>query len=205
MASDKPKDGFFTKVVVATVVVIWMSLVGGNWLGHYAIDQGYLGKEEEAVEFRDMPSPAPRPWVKVDPKLQEELEQHRRQTTAEEEPPTPTPTATVTATPLAQPEEAAAPVAQEKAEEPREPTPTPEMASDGDYRLQFGAFGDQTNAKRLADELTEKGQSAVVEEIDTADGKVYRVRGEVFQEAGDAKVAAEGLKEQGIQVFVVSQ
>jgi DedD protein len=71
--NDKPNDGFLPKVLVGSIVVIWVSLVGGSWLGRYAVDKGYLGKNE-ASEFKPMASQRPKPWITVDPKQAEEVD-----------------------------------------------------------------------------------------------------------------------------------
>lgn len=214
MAGDKPRDGFFSKVLVATVVVIWLSLVGGNWLGRYAVARGYIGKKGAAERFRKMPAPEPHPWVKVAPSVQRLLRKLRK---SGHHPSTNSvPKVTVTATPVAGrahvPAVAATPrVAHHghtSADHALKPTPTPEatpQATSNGYQLQFGAFARAENARRLVAKLKQKGQSASVEEIDTADGKVYRVRGASFRQASDARTMADSLKEQGIQVFVVSQ
>lgn len=225
---EKPRDGFLTKVIVATIVVIWVSLVGGNWLGHYVVEEGYIGNEAEAVEFKAMPTPRPRPWVSVDPQIQEQLEKHvqkQEQTEGKAEPEKPV--AVVTASPVPQkdkadklipieePEKEVAP--EEKGSTPGpeptpadssdapEPAPTPEALAvqDASYRLQFGSFGNLENARRLAQQLTDAGQAADVEEIDTGNGKVYRVRGGAFTKEADAQGQADNLREKGLEAFIV--
>lgn len=176
---DKGHDNFLSKVLIATIVVIWVSVVGGNWLGHLVVNEGILGKKKDAVEFREMPSPRPRPWVSVDPKLQAELDQVRAATHGTV---APAPSVSVTATPV-----------------PESPD------SKGKFGLQFGAFGDKKNAEKLADELKAEGQDVVVEEIDDEDGKVFRVQGGSFKEATEAKMVADRLREKGFKVYVVSQ
>ncbi|MBI3929490.1 MAG: SPOR domain-containing protein [Armatimonadetes bacterium] len=228
---EKPRDGFLTKVIVATVVVIWVSLVGGNWLGHYIIEQGYIGGDAKAVEFKAMPSPRPRPWVTVDPEIQKGLEEHiQKQAETSGTLPTPKPAPVTTATPLPEsaradrvlppaegkaaaknsPAEAAVPVPRPTSAIPAEhpePTPTPEeiaASGDGSYSLQFGSFGSEENARRLADQLGQSGQKAMVEEIETENGKIYRVRGGSFTKEADAQGQAESLREKGIEVFIVN-
>ena len=74
MSKNEPtKDGFYSKIFVSTIVVIWVSLVGGNWLGHYAVEKGLLTKgnkdktKAKSAEYRAMPNQRPKPWVTVDP------------------------------------------------------------------------------------------------------------------------------------------
>ncbi len=168
-----------TKVIMATVAVVWFSLVGGNWLGHYIVSEGYLGKKENAVEFREMPAPRPRPWVSVDPKLQEELNSVRASAGEELE----TPETTVTSTPL----------------------PT-NQAIEGGFGLQFGAFGQKSHAERLSKDLRAEGQEVTIEEVETGDSEIrFRVRGGSFTSASEAKTVADGLREKGFKVHVVSQ
>ena len=56
--------GFWAKLVIATIVVLWLSLVVGNWLGHFLVEKGYLGKnlnrsERKIAESRPSYSPIP--------------------------------------------------------------------------------------------------------------------------------------------------
>ncbi|MCD6310173.1 MAG: SPOR domain-containing protein [Candidatus Eremiobacteraeota bacterium] len=58
---SEKKNGFWWKFVIATVVVLWLSLVVGNWLGHYLVEQGFLGgsieKDKKIAEARPSYSP----------------------------------------------------------------------------------------------------------------------------------------------------
>ena len=71
---DGPKLPLYARFTIATVFVIWFSLAGGSWLGRAVIASEVLGKQDDQVEFRSMPEPRARPWVKVDPELEKELE-----------------------------------------------------------------------------------------------------------------------------------
>lgn len=228
---DTPRDGFFSKVLVATIVVIWVALVGGNWVGHLAISSGVLGKSED-VKFK-VNEPRPKPWVTVDSRIQRELERSTGITPkAEETPATPaeTPDVSLTSRPLEPtgeptpleppaadtptPVEEAAPAATPKAPEPPVATPveesaptppaaTPALTGSGEFQLQFGSFGSQENARRLADELKSKGQEARVEEIQTANGPVFRVRGGTYSENA-AHEQMEKLKSQNVDAYIVN-
>jgi len=227
---DTPRDGFFSKVLVATIVVIWVALVGGNWVGHLAIQSGVLGKTED-VKFK-VNEPRPKPWVTVDSRIQRELERSTGITPkAEETPATPaeTPDVSLTSrpveptgepTPLEEPTVAAetptpqdivTPAPPPKAPEPPAATPldekapaaTPALTGNGDFQLQFGSFGSQENARRLADELKSKGQEARVEEIQTASGPVFRVRGGSYSESA-AHEQMEKLKSQNVDAYIVN-
>ena len=229
---DNPRDGFFSKVLVATIVVIWVALVGGNWIGHLAIQSGVLGKTED-VKFK-VNEPRPKPWVTVDARIQKELERSTGMTPkADVTPATPTeaPSVSLTSTPLeptgeptplaettpATPElrTPQAPPATPAAPEPPAATPldeqtptapeaTPALTTgSGEFQLQFGSFGSQENAQRLADELKRKGQQARVEEIRTANGPVFRVRGGTYSESA-AHEQMEKLKGQNVDAYIVN-
>lgn len=227
---DTPRDGFFSKVLVATIVVIWVALVGGNWVGHLAIQSGVLGKTED-VKFK-VNEPRPKPWVTVDSRIQRELERSTGMTPkAEDTPATPaeTPDVSLTSRPLeptGEPTPLEAPAAETptpageettpaatppKAPEPPVATPveenapaaTPALTGNGEFQLQFGSFGSQENARRLADELKSKGQDVRVEEIPTASGPVFRVRGGTFSESA-AHEQMEKLKSQNVDAYIVN-
>lgn len=228
--NERTSDGFWSKVLVASIVVIWVSLVAGNWLGNYAIEQGLFGKGGESTEFKDMPDARPRPWMKADraEQLQEEIDKQRAKLTGA--PKKPEPKETVTASPIPvkeveakkpepKPEPSSEPVAEptpvslaepEPKPEPEStpvsaapPAPTPEAAT-GPVELQFGSFANEDNAKELMAELEAKGQSARIEPIATEGGTVYRVRSNGYDGEEAAKAQAEKLKEQGIDAFLVN-
>ncbi len=229
---DTPRDGFFSKVLVATIVVIWVALVGGNWVGHLAIQSGVLGKSED-VKFK-VNEPRPKPWVTVDSRIQRELERSTGMTPKVEDTPAATPSEapdvsltstplepTGEPTPLEEPpasadtptpqEVVATPAATPKPPEPPAATPleenapsaTPALPGNGEFQLQFGSFGSQENARKLADELKSKGQDARVEEIQTSNGPVFRVRGGTFSESA-AQEQMQKLKSQNVDAYIVN-
>lgn len=145
---ERSPEGFWPKVLVATIVVIWVSLVAGNWLGNFLINK--LAEKEKGApptEFKQdlMRGARPRPWQKADPKLQEELDKQRTRLTGEKAPQpvpqeivtaSPVPPdakATATSTPKPEPEETEAPAATPAdisiAPTPKE-TPVVDAASD---------------------------------------------------------------------------
>lgn len=229
--SEPAKDGFYSKIFVSTIVVIWVSLVGGNWLGHYAVQKGLLGKNQKA-EYKAMPNQKPKPWVTVDPKQVEAVEQMTGQKNAVQPVASETPEASstprevVTSTPIDQddvlspsPSEevkptpkvkvkpadapSASPVALETPGQPPEPTPAVAL-SNHRFQLQFGSFSTQENAQRMADELARVGQPAKVEEIEAGHGKVFRVRGGSYSEE-EARLQRDKLKEQQIDAYIVDK
>ena len=229
--SEPAKDGFYSKIFVSTIVVIWVSLVGGNWLGHYAVEKGLLGKNQK-TEYKAMTNQKPKPWVTVDPKQVEAVEQMTGQRNAVQpatsSSPEETPAAReiVTSTPINQDEVASpkpseevkptpkaklkpsnaptpSPVALETPGQPPEPTPAVALANHK-FQLQFGSFSTQENAQRMADELARVGQPAKVEEIEAGHGKVYRVRGGTFSEE-EARLQRDKLKEQQIDAYIVDK
>ena len=234
MSKNEPtKDGFYSKIFVSTIVVIWVALVGGNWLGHYAVEKGLLNKDKDkdkqkSAEYRSMPNQKPKPWVTVDPKQVEAVEQltgRKNDVPANSPSPeaTTTPREIVTSTPI--PQETSKPVATSPTPKasPKEvvasptpiamnsPTPSPNeppqptpAVGDQKYQLQFGSFSSRENAQRMADELTRVNQPATVEEIEAGQGKVYRVRGGVYSEE-EARLQRDKLREQNIDAYIVNK
>ena len=216
---DRTNDGFYSKVIIAAVVVIWVSLVGGNWMGHYVVENHLLdgkGKKGKsaAEEYRPASLQKPKPWISVDPGQQQELE--RLQGTTHEETETlPVASSTpdspvVTASPVEMETSAPAPevtpIAQPPAT-PDAPTPTPAEASEGStFHLQFGSFESRENAQALVDNLQAVGQTAEVEEFKGAGGKdLFRVRGGSFTSEEQARQQRDKLTEQQFKAFIVSQ
>lgn len=184
---EGPRMPLYARYTVATVFVIWFSLAAGSWLGRAIISSDLLGEKDDQVEFRSMPEPRARPWVKVDPELEKELEALRT---------------------------AAGPSVTERlaGEEQKEnPTimATPEVGKavvgQGRYLLQFGAFSDPKNAERLKKQLNAQGQEAKVEKVESTAGTLYRVKGPSFESGEEAERLARNLRTQSFQVFVVEE
>ncbi|MBN9415703.1 hypothetical protein ABS71_21640 [bacterium SCN 62-11] len=215
---DRTNDGFYSKVIIAAVVVVWVSLVGGNWLGHYVVEKDLLkGKtkgKKTSDEYRPATLQKPKPWISVDPGQQQELE--RLQGTEHQERDTlPAPSATpdtpvVTASPVDMETSAPAPEVTPLAAPsatPGAPTPTPAEVSGGStFHLQFGSFESRENAQALVDNLQAVGQEAEVEEFKGAGGKdLFRVRGGSFSSEEQARQQRDKLTEQQFKAFIVSQ
>ena len=180
---DGPRMPLYARYTVATVFVIWFSLAAGSWLGRAIISSDVLGEKDDQVEFRSMPEPRARPWVKVDPELEKELEALRS---------------------------AAGPSLAERLaggeqKQAKEPTvlATPEVGKavvgEGRFLLQFGAFSDPENAERLKKQLNAQGQ------VESTAGTLYRVKGPSFESAEEAERLARNLRTQSFQVFVVGE
>lgn len=179
----------YARYTIFTVIVVWLSLAGGSWLGRTLIANEVFGAKEDQVEFRSMPEPRARPWVKVDPELERELEALRA---------------------------AAGPslvekLTSSKGKEKETPviTATPAtgetLAPEGKFMLQFGAFTEAENADRLVRQLESAGHKARIEEVDSANGILYRVKGPAFETAEEAEKVARSLRTQSFQVFVVGE
>lgn len=215
---ERTKDGMYSKLIISAIVVIWVALVGGNWLGHYVVEKGLLGTSGQQ-EYRSSVQAKPKPWITVDPTQQQELERLQGGS-GEARPPLSTPApqtsaspeATpqeppITASPVAVPEETPAPAVTPLLSTPAptqgDPVPTPAL-SEGTFHLQFGSFTSQENAQAMVDSLAAVGQQAEVEEIQASTGKsIYRVRGGVYTEE-QAREQRDKLREQNIQAFIVN-
>lgn len=209
---DRSNDGFYSKIIVAAIVVIWVSLVGGNWLGHYVVEKHLLGKTTRQ-EYRASVEQKPKPWITVDPAQQQELERLQGSSAAVFDNPRtkPTPEVSSSATPE-EPPITASPI-EEEAPAPAvtplstpvsadQPMPAPTEVAAATYQLQFGSFESEENAQRLVDSLSAVGQDAQLEEVDGADGKKrYRVRGGAYTEE-EARQRRDKLREQSFQVFI---
>jgi cell division protein FtsN len=188
---EGPRLPLYARYTVATVFVIWFSLATGSWLGRAVIASEVLGEKDDQVEFRSMPEPRARPWVKVDPELEKELEALRsaagptlvERLSGDGEKPKAEKKPAVVATPLV----------------------SEAVVGEGRYLLQFGAFGDPANAERLKEQLQSQGQEARVEKVESKSGVLYRVKGPSFDSAEEAERLARNLRTQSFQVFVVGE
>ncbi len=211
--SDTPRDGLYTKIFVATIVVIWVSLVGGNWLGHYIVDKGVLGKNQKS-EYRSMPNQRPKPWITVDPKQVEAVEKltQRKSNFLPSQPVSPSPGSIATSIPIDQSEKGTivatgSPAPDDGSDPNGRPSPlvstTPIATTTGEvYQLQFGSFSSLENAKQKADELVQLGQPATVEEMGAGGSRVYRVRGGAYSEE-EAKLQRDRLREKNVEAYIV--
>lgn len=186
----------YARYILATVVVIWVSLAGGSWMGRALIASEVFGEKDDQVEFRSMPEPRARPWVKVDPELEKEIEALR---------------------------EAAGPSLVESMSKPRQESlktspaaekdpsvlATPEVDAavppQGKAMLQFGSFADPENAEKLQAQLSAQGQKATVEKVDGKTGVLFRVKGPAYDDPEEAERVARNLRLQSFQVMVVRE
>jgi cell division protein FtsN len=67
--SKKPQkeengDPYWSRILIFTIIVVWVALVAGNWVGHYMVKAGIFAKKTSAdgSEFRIMPPSKPMPW-----------------------------------------------------------------------------------------------------------------------------------------------
>lgn len=196
---EGPSLPLYARYVFAAVVVIWVSLAGGAWVGRAIVTSAVLGEKDDQVEFRSMPEPRARPWVKVDPEIQAEIDSLRESIGSTSVPAevqkgvasTPSVSSTPAGLKTTTPSVLATPVVGAA-------TPT-----QGKVVLQFGSFADSSNAQRLCDQLKAQGQQATVEEVESKVGTLYRVKGLGFDSSQEAERVARELRLQGFQVLVV--
>ena len=64
--NDEDADPFWSRILIVTVIVVWLALVGGNWIGHYMVKAGIFAQKSSADggEFKIMPPSKPKPWKK---------------------------------------------------------------------------------------------------------------------------------------------
>lgn len=190
---EGPSLPAYARYIIATVMVIWVSLASGSWLGRALIASEVFGEKDDQVEFRAMPEPRARPWVKVDPELEKEIEALR-----EAAGPTLVETFTKDAV-------------KAKADGPSKPsvlaTPVVDqaIAPQGKVMLQFGSFADPANADKLRAQLTAQGQDSTIEKVETDAGVLYRVKGPAFDTVEEAEKVARGLRMRSFQVIVVGE
>lgn len=117
MAKKEQNDGFWPRFVITLVVVVWVALVGGNWLGHFVISKVEDNPSQAAADELNIPSPRPKPWRTADPALQREIDEQRQGLSGEG---SKKPAQVVTASPVPQKEDG-----EEKPKEQAMATPAP--------------------------------------------------------------------------------
>lgn len=98
------------------------------------------------------------------------------------------------------------------AETPRKPTATPPPApataattpAKGDWTVQLGVFGDENNARRLAERASTFGYKANVASYKANGKTMYRVRVGAYGSKGQAEAAASALDAHGITAKAVA-
>jgi cell division protein FtsN len=189
----RESDGFWSKVLVSTVVVIWVSLVAGQWAGKWAIEHGKFashdtGHHEMALEQRPEYQPPPPTAVQV-PTESASPEMATPEESGSPDIASPTVEATVTVMPPAEsPSGTPSDVASDAPSDSPSPdaateTPvmpvTPQVSGSPDARpwtLQMGVFNTRSNAEKLADELRGKGYSVDVQPEANGGQSTYAVR-----------------------------
>lgn len=194
---ENPVLPLYAKYALSAVVVVWIALAGGSWLGRALLVSQVFGEKDEQVEFRNMPEPRARPWVKVDPELEQEVENLRRAVG----------TSVINAKPAGR-AKSADPGKGSLADDGLDlvtATPVADILvpSKGKFVLQFGSFVDSDNAQKLSDLLKSESKTVTVEKIDSKAGVLYRVKGPSFDTAQLAEQSARELRLQGFQVIVV--
>jgi DedD protein len=94
--------------------------------------------------------------------------------------------------------ERAAPAAAAPAPAATPPKPAPSAASGGDWTVQLGSFGEEANARRVAQRAGTFGHKAEVSPIRSNGRTLYRVRVTPARSRAEADAAASALKAHGI-------
>lgn len=191
---EGPSLPLYARYILTTVVVIWVSLAGGSWIGRALIASEVFGEKDDQVEFRSMPEPRARPWVKVDPELEKEIEALREaagpswmESLSKDQPVKTSPPAAKDPSVLATPAVGEA------------------VVPEGKVMLQFGSFADPANAEKLQEQLRAEGQESTVEKVESNAGLLYRVKGPAFDNPEEAERVARNLRLQSFQVMVVGE
>jgi rare lipoprotein A len=73
------------------------------------------------------------------------------------------------------------------------------------FTLQVGSFVDETNARRLAEQLRKNFENVTITTLETPTQKYHRVRVGQFDTKESASVMAEKLSQMGFKVLVTSR
>lgn len=202
MAKREKREGFWPRFLITLVVVIWVALVGGNWLGHVLVKRFFQDPTAATTETLNFPSARPKPWRTADPSMQREVDEQRGGGPGPSVSPTPgqgespgvrpgpeatplggpapasaevseVPEEEVAEVDAPEPEATAEPLQGSSAPEPAGQEPPPTPAlEEGEVSLQFGSFSSQENAQALVEKLARKGQLAEVEAVYTEGGRL---------------------------------
>ena len=192
---EGPTLPLYARYILITVVVIWLSLAGGSWIGRALIASEVFGEKDEQVEFRSMPEPRARPWVKVDPEIEKEIEALREAAG---------PSLMESLSSKQQDKIKTSPVVKEPSVLAT-PSVGEAVPPKGKVMLQFGSFADPENAEKLQDQLKTQGQESSIEKVDSKTGILYRVKGPSFDNNEEAERVARNLRMQSFQVMVVGE
>lgn len=182
-------DLFWPKVIVLTVIIIFGSLLLGNWLGRYAIESGILSKKmhiestgskaepEEAVETK--PSAAPKPVsTAVKPKIE------KKSTSSKQSSPKETPMPKITETPKETP---------------------PASVNKKGYSIQTGVFSNEDYAKDLQNQLQSAGKESSIEKINKNGEIYYRVSVGNYETRDEAEKDSKELKSKGFEAIIIER
>jgi DedD protein len=78
------------------------------------------------------------------------------------------------------------------------------VSATGDWVVQLGSFGDEANARRLADRSTTVGYKATLSSYKSGGKTMYRVRVGPYQSRGQADATASALAAHGLRGQVVA-
>ena len=125
------------------------------------------------------------------------------QTATQDKPATSSPDATAQADAAPPPAPAAPPVALKGGDNAKTAATPPT----GGFVLQFGAFSVEANARKLADQLKQKGHDVTVVAAQDAKGRqLFAVRGGSYANAGEAEMAARRIhNDEQLPIVVVRQ
>ena len=84
------------------------------------------------------------------------------------------------------------------------PAPPPKAAAAGDWTVQLGSFGEEANARRLAQRASTFGYKAEVSSYRSGERTLYRVRVGPQATRAAADAAASALKAHGLDARVVA-
>lgn len=116
------------------------------------------------------------------------------------------PAPTTSAASVATPPPTTAPAATETSRKPVTPAPAAVATSTtkGDWAVQLGSFGDEGNARRLADRASTFGYKANVASYKANGKTMYRVRVGAYGSKGQAEATASALGAHGLTAKVVA-
>lgn len=84
------------------------------------------------------------------------------------------------------------------------PRAAPTASASGDWVVQLGSFGDEANARRLAERSTAVGYKATLSSYKSGSRTMYRVRVGSYESRGQADAAASALAAHGLRGQVVA-
>lgn len=78
MAKKQQSEGFWPRMVITLVVVVWIAVLGGNWLGRVIVEKEGSGESSSQTQM-NMPVQKAKPWVNSGAELQKEVDQRSSQ------------------------------------------------------------------------------------------------------------------------------